>query len=268
VTRKEIAAIKALAESGRRLTDDALENQMRINAGLKPYQYGEKTPQKKSVPYSAPTGEYAELGNNVVICADSTAHGFEKKVLQSVPDIIVYDPPYEEVGIYSYVPRYTPGQALLLFWDMARAGSAYQAAFYAGWPFRFELFWDCQGVAFRNDKEPHWAHKACGVFGSRWEWSNARASQFMPEQADGKRRQFSSVYKQQKHRLASWHPHAKPVEWIAAIIAGTQAGTFVYDPFLGGGSSLHAANLIGGRCVGIEIKSDYMEKIIDEHTNG
>lgn len=59
------------------------------------------------------------------------------------------------------------------------------------------------------------------------------------------------------------HPTQKPVELgIRALKNSTRAGEIVYDPFLGSGSTLIAAEVTGRRCFGCELDPKYSSVII------
>ncbi len=62
--------------------------------------------------------------------------------------------------------------------------------------------------------------------------------------------------------LAS-HPTCKPVLLVAdAMLDCSNPGDIVVDPFLGSGTSLHSAHLVGRRGYGIEIDLIYADTII------
>lgn len=269
--RKEFRAIKELARRKEAPTTEAIEAEVRRQAGGGFMPRG--GPVQKSRPRLLPdgsTGEFIDLGRHRLLCADSRRPEAVEFALDGRhPTAIVFDPPYEQPGIYSHLPRFRGGQALLLFWDTLRAGVAHEFARAYGWQFQFEMVWDCGGVAFRPDNEPDWAHKTCGLFGA-FEWSTARATQFMPRKEKRgfhqDRTRLSSVFKHPKSRMAG-HPHAKPDAWIAALLAGVDASSgVVLDPFLGGGSTLRACEAIGAVCCGIEIDPTTFEALDYEYT--
>jgi DNA modification methylase len=58
---------------------------------------------------------------------------------------------------------------------------------------------------------------------------------------------------------AKLHPTMKPVELLRKLIANsTKTGEWVYDPFLGSGSTLIACEHLGRRCLGIELDEGYV----------
>jgi hypothetical protein len=68
------------------------------------------------------------------------------------------------------------------------------------------------------------------------------------------------------------HPTMKPVGLLARfVVNSTKKGDLVYDPFLGSGSTLIAAETQGRRCVGCELDPGYVDVIVrrwEEATGG
>jgi len=63
--------------------------------------------------------------------------------------------------------------------------------------------------------------------------------------------------------LLQMHPTVKPVAMVAdAILDCSSRGELVFDPFLGSGTTLIAAERVGRRCFGIEIDPAYVDTII------
>ncbi len=61
-------------------------------------------------------------------------------------------------------------------------------------------------------------------------------------------------------RLLADHPTPKPVAMVAdAIMDVTARGDLVLDPFLGGGTTLVAAERVGRECRAIELDPSYVD---------
>ncbi len=59
------------------------------------------------------------------------------------------------------------------------------------------------------------------------------------------------------------HPTQKPVGLLRKLIPNsTKMGEYVYDPFLGSGSTLIASEHLGRRCIGIELDPAYVATVI------
>ena len=59
------------------------------------------------------------------------------------------------------------------------------------------------------------------------------------------------------------HPTMKPVAlWGQAVADGSRQGEIIYDPFLGSGTTLIAAEQLGRKCYGMEISPQYCDVIV------
>lgn len=59
------------------------------------------------------------------------------------------------------------------------------------------------------------------------------------------------------------HPTQKPVGLIRKIIPNvTKYGDYIYDPFLGSGTTAVASEHLGRKCIGIELDPEYIEIIL------
>jgi DNA modification methylase len=67
-----------------------------------------------------------------------------------------------------------------------------------------------------------------------------------------------------RQREQSWgHGTQKPVECMRRpIVNNSRPGQLVYDPFLGSGTSLIAAEMTGRTCIGIELSPAYVDVIL------
>ena len=67
-----------------------------------------------------------------------------------------------------------------------------------------------------------------------------------------------------RQREQSWgHGTQKPVECMRRpIVNNSRPGQLVYDPFLGSGTSLIAAEMTGRTCIGLEISPAYVDVIL------
>lgn len=68
---------------------------------------------------------------------------------------------------------------------------------------------------------------------------------------------------------AEGHPCPKPLEWMTWLVERTSIpGETVLDPFMGSGSTLVAAKLLGRRAIGIEIEERYCEVAVQRLAQG
>ena len=74
------------------------------------------------------------------------------------------------------------------------------------------------------------------------------------------RRDLDDVWEIPRPRVSDDHPTMKPVQLVVrAITASSRAAEIVFDPFLGSGTTMIAAEQLGRRCFGIEIEPRYVD---------
>jgi DNA modification methylase len=231
-------------------------------------------------------GDIWLLGNHRVGCGDSTSASDVAPVLAgSVPHLMVADPPY---GV-GYEPTWRARrklstgklargkvlnddradwrEAYALFpgdvayvWHGALHGDVVAGGLAAcGLQLRAQIIWVKQHFTLSRG-DYHWKHEACWYAvreGTGSHWGGDRTQTTVWEIANNN--PFGN-----REREQSWgHATQKPVECMRRPIANnSRPGQMIYDPFLGSGTSLIAAEMTGRVCCGIEICPAYVDVIV------
>jgi site-specific DNA-methyltransferase (adenine-specific) len=141
------------------------------------------------------------------------------------------------------VERLRPTGHFLTFCD-DESYPVFYPALYRRFDVLAALVWDKGTIGMGST----WRHGHELIIAARW-----RDSKWTGGHALSDVLRFSSV--PSSDRL---HPVDKPVPLLQALIAPTTApGDVVLDPFLGGGSTLVAAKLLGRRGIGVDIEESY-----------
>lgn len=78
----------------------------------------------------------------------------------------------------------------------------------------------------------------------------------------------TTVLEYDKPLVNDLHPTMKPVEMVSQLIQdGSKKGDLVYEPFLGSGTTLIAAEQTGRTCYGMELDPGYVDVIIQRWEN-
>jgi DNA modification methylase len=228
-------------------------------------------------------GDIWLLGDHRAGCGDSTSAADVAPVLAgSEPHLMIADPPY---GV-SYDPSWRARRGLgagnlargkvlnddradwreayALFpgdvayvWFGALHGDIVAADLAAcGLQLRAQIVWTKQHFALgRGDY--HWQHETC--------WYAVREGKISHWQGD---RTQTTVWEISNNnpfgnpqREQSWgHGTQKPVECMRRpIVNNSRPGQAIYDPFLGSGTSLIAAEMTGRTCYGVELNPAYLD---------
>jgi DNA modification methylase len=230
-------------------------------------------------------GDVWACGAHRVACGDSTSADTVSKLLGSVrPNLMVTDPPYGveydpnwrneasrwsgsniKLGAAAVGKVMNDGQAdwrdayslfpgnVAYVWHAALRGSEVAASLSAcGFDLRSHIVWNkTQLVIGRGNY--HWQHEPCWYAvkkGSAASWAGGRKQ--------------STVWDIEKPRTSeTGHGTQKPVECMRRpIVNNSSPGQAVYDPFLGSGTTLIAAQMEGRTCFGIELNPAYVDVIV------
>jgi DNA modification methylase len=231
-------------------------------------------------------GDIWLLGDHRVGCGDSTSGADVAQVLAgSEPHLMVADPPY---GV-SYEPSWRARRGLgagklahgkvlnddrgdwreayALFpgyvayvWHGALHGNVVAADLAAcGLQLCAQIIWVKQHFALSRG-DYHWKHETCWYAvraGKASHWRGDRTQTTVWEIANNN--PFGNQQREQ-----SWgHGTQKPVECMRRPIANnSRPSQAIYDPFLGSGTSLIAAEMTGRVCYGLEISPAYVDVIV------
>jgi DNA modification methylase len=231
-------------------------------------------------------GDIWLLGSHRVGCGDSTSVAEVSRVLAgSEPHLMIADPPY---GV-SYDPswrrrrklstgrlavgkvlnddraEWRPAYALFpgdiaYVWHGALHGDGVAGDLAAcGFQLRAQIIWVKQHFALSRG-DYHWKHEACWYAvreGKTSHWGGDRTQTTVWEIASNN--PFGN-----REREESWgHGTQKPVECMhRPITNNSRPGQVIYDPFLGSGTSLIAAEMTGRVCYGLELNPAYVDVIV------
>lgn len=238
----------------------------------------DEVPELPVEPITKP-GDIWILGEHRVMCGDSTVAIEVQKLMDGdVADACLTDPPY---GV-SYVGKTKDalivenddmdeeqlcGLVLAAF-DNAQAVCRPGAYWYATVPpgplhLVFAEDWKCRGILRQimvwakdsmvlGHSEYHYRHEPI-LFG--WVPGGDRHK--------NRDRTRTTLWEYERPKASREHPTMKPVGlWSQAIADGSRKGECVYDPFLGSGTTVIAAEQLGRKCFGMEISPAYCDVIV------
>jgi DNA modification methylase len=222
-------------------------------------------------------GQVWTLGQHRIMCGDSTdANDVDALLTGAVPVLMVTDPPYgveydaawrnealrangscsdgRAVGAVSNDDRADWREAWALFpgdvayvWHAGlQSWNVAESILDTGFLIRAQIIWAKQHLvisqgAYHFQHEPCWYAVRKGATGH---WA-------------GDRTQTTLWQIDKPHKSETGHSTQKPVECMQRPMRNHEAPE-VYDPFLGSGTSIVAAEQLGRRCFGMEIEPGYV----------
>jgi DNA modification methylase len=232
-------------------------------------------------------GDLWQLGSHRLICGDATAKAVVNALLADVvPHLMVTDPPY---GI-AYRPEWRneafgegnrsigavlnddradwreawalfPGDVAYVWHAGTRAATVSDSLAAAGFEVRSQLIWAKQHFAisrghYHVQHEPCWYAVRSGATGH---WNGDRKQSTLWSINNG----LSQGGARKEEDLLTGHGTQKPVECMRRPIENNSIpGQAIYDPFVGSGTTVIAAEQTGRVCYAIELNPLYVDMAI------
>lgn len=244
-------------------------------------------------------GDVFDLGCHRLVCGDSTnSDVVDSCLVDAKPILMATDPPYGVNHDPSWRDKYCIGKrgfsdkhanskglvknddqvdwseawnlfpgSIAYVWHAGRFASQVQDSLnLEGFEIVSQIIWAKQHFSFgRGDY--HWQHEPCWYairkgFNHNWQGSRDQSTLWEIESLNPIGQTGSE--KEEK----TGHSTQKPIECMARPIRNNTAeGESVYDPFLGSGTTLIAAEQLNRICYGIEISPTYCDIIIKRWIN-
>jgi DNA modification methylase len=230
-------------------------------------------------------GNLWHCGPHRILCGDSTSEDAVHLLLAgAVPELMVTDPPYgvkldpqwrERAGLgkqrqSGIIPhddrvdwraayRLFPGDVAYVWHAGVHAVEVAAGLEEVGLRIRAQIIWSKQHFALgRGDY--HWQHEPCWYAvreGKSSHWSGDRTQSTVWQIPN--LNPFGGL----RNEEATGHGAQKPVELLRRpIINNTRRGGMIFDPFLGSGTTLIAAESTERICYGLEIDPRYVDLIV------
>ena len=243
----------------------------------------DEVPEPPAVPVSQ-RGDVWRLGKHRLTCGDATSKTDVAMCLGDVrPLLMVTDPPYgvdydpkwraragvnlnrDKLGTVTNDDRADWREAWALFpgdviycWHAGRYASTVQGSLEAvGFDIRTQIIWAKDRFALSRG-DYHWQHEPCWYAvrkGRAGHWASDRSQTTLwtiPAREDD----------------GHGHGTQKPVECMRRPIENNSSpGQAIYDPFVGSGTTIIAAELRGRACYAIEISPAYVDVCVERWQN-
>lgn len=232
-------------------------------------------------------GDVWILGKHRVVCGDSTDATVVLEALAGInPSLMVTDAPYGSdydpgkrgratysdgrklstgknravnkpandgeaaKGQWEPAIRLFPGDVAYVWHAGLDPATAQKALEEAGFEIKRQIIWAKNKFVVSPSRQYHWQHEVC--------FYAVRKSKKANWNGDSKQSTLWQIEKNSAN--TSGHATEKPVECMRRPIENNSSqGQVVYDPFLGAGTTLMAAELTGRTCYGIELKPEFVD---------
>jgi DNA modification methylase len=236
-------------------------------------------PEPPEDPVSRP-GDLWVLGKHRLLCGDSTVATDVERVLNGVkPQLLISDPPY---GV-DYDPSWRnqagaantkrtgkvlnddradwreawslfPGDVAYVWHGALHAATVAESLEACGFNIRSQIIWAKERLVLSRG-DYHWQHEPC--------WYAVRAKGKGHWAGDRKQTTLWQIANKDQD-AETVHGTQKPVECMRRpILNNSSPGQAVYEPFMGSGTTLIAAETTGRVCYGIELNPGYVDVAVE-----
>ena len=230
-------------------------------------------------------GDLWICGAHRVLCGDATSKADVAHLVGSLkPSLMVTDPPYgvqydpnwrEEAGLgrqrqtgivlnddtvdWSAAYQLFSGDVAYVWHAGVHAAEVARGLETAGFAIRSQIIWAKQHFALSRG-DYHWQHEPCWYAvrqGKASNWCGDRTQSTIWQVAN-----LNPIGGSTEESITG-HGTQKPLELMRRpILNNSQRGDVVYDPFLGSGTTLIAAEETDRMCLGMDIDASYVDVII------
>jgi DNA modification methylase len=250
-----------------------------VEAEAGPREGEDEVPETPEDPVSRP-GDLWILGPHRLLCGDSTVVTDVDRLLGGVkPLLMVTDPPY---GV-EYDPAWRnkagaaatrrtgkvlnddradwreawtlfPGDVAYVWHGALHAATVAESLEVAGFNVRSQIIWAKDRLVLSRG-DYHWQHEPC--------WYAVRKTGKGHWAGDRKQTTLWQIANRDQD-AETVHGTQKPVECMRRpILNNSSPGQAVYEPFMGSGTTLIAAETTGRVCLGIELNPAYVDVAVD-----
>ena len=222
-------------------------------------------------------GDVWMLGPHRIGCGDSTDANLVSTVLAgAAPHLMVTDPPYgveydpawrhrrgvnssarkdkiqnDEVADWAPAWRLFPGEIAYVWHGALRSTIVAESLFKAGFAIRAQIIWAKERLVM-SQGDYHWQHEPCWyAVRKKGHWTGDRKQTTLWSIPSG------------GQDAKTRHATQKPVECMRRpMLNHSDPGQAIYEPFLGSGTTLIAAQSVGRVCFAIEIDPLFVDLAI------
>jgi DNA modification methylase len=236
-----------------------------------PVEGEDEVPDLPVTPVSVP-GELWRLGAHRLICGDSTAADVKPLLMVTDPPYgVAYDPSWRNQAGAARTKRtgkvlnddradwreawaLFPGDIAYVWHGALHAATVAESLMTAGFAIRSQITWAKDRLVLSR-VDYHWQHEPC--------WYAVRAKGKGHWAGDRKQTTLWQIANRDQD-ADTVHGTQKPVECMRRpMLNNSSPGQAVYQPFMGSGTTLIAAETTGRICYGVELNPAYVDVAIE-----